>query len=98
MFLMEDCVSVAAGFEFSPINVEGFPLSDLNKIRNMLMQVLKDSIPEEAENPWVVNVYFSNTYSLSETVADIVNLIKVLNKKGKVIPLKKNLTVFINNI
>jgi conjugative transfer ATPase len=89
MFLMEDCCSVAAGFEFSPINVEGFPLSELSKTRNMLMQVLKDTIPEEAENPWVVNVYFSNTYSLSKTISEICNFDKSVEQIGENDPVKK---------
>lgn len=89
MFLLEDCHSVVAGFEFSPINVEGLPLANISRTRDMLLQVLNDNIPKEAFNPWVVNIYFSNTYSLKNTIEDICSFDNSVDGLGANDPVKQ---------
>lgn len=73
MFLLEDCRSVGAAFEFRTLNVEGFPLQSKAKIRDQLMNALNDSIPRIPDNPWVLECFFSNTYSLGSAIEDICN-------------------------
>lgn len=73
MFLKHDCFSVAAGFEIKTINTEGFPLKTKAAFRDQLMRVLRDNVPQEADNPWVVEVFFSNTYSLDKVADSFVN-------------------------
>ena len=68
MFLLEDCHSVAAGFEFRTVNTEGLPLATLASLRDRTMRVLEDSIPKHKTNPWTVQIFFGNTYSLQGTV------------------------------
>ncbi|GEA09131.1 conjugative transfer ATPase, PFL_4706 family protein [Alteromonas sp. KUL42] len=68
MFLMHDCHSVAAAFEINTINTEGFPINTKAMLRDEMMRVLRDTVPQESNNPWVVEVFFSNTYSLDKAV------------------------------
>ncbi len=70
MFLLEDCYSVAAGFEFRTVNTEGLPAKSLANLRDKTMRVIESCIPTKKFNPWVVQVFFSNTYSLQSTVKD----------------------------
>jgi conjugative transfer ATPase len=71
MFLMDDCRSVAAGFEIKTINTEGFPLNSKAALRDQLMMTLRNAIPQHPTNPWIAEIFFSNTYSLSGTIQDI---------------------------
>lgn len=71
MFLMDDCRSVAAAFDVRNINVEGFPLQTRASLRDQLVSTLNNAIPQLPENPWVVEIYFSNTYSLNKVSNDL---------------------------
>ncbi len=72
MFLMDDCRSVAAGFEIKTVNTEGFPLKTKAAIRDKLMAALNNAIPQLSSNPWIVEVYFSNTYSLQKAISQVL--------------------------
>lgn len=73
MFLLDDCYSVAAAFEISTINTEGFPLSTKAEFRNKLMRVLRDNIPQEKNNPWIAEIFFSSTYNLDKHAKKFVD-------------------------
>lgn len=81
MFLHDDCQTVSAGFEFRTVNTEGLPLSTLAGLRDRLMRVLDSCVPKYRDNPFVVQVYFGNTYSLTRAVESICKFSTNYTKK-----------------
>ena len=76
-------------FEFRTVNTEGLPISTLANLRDRTMRLLEDSIPKHKTNPWVVQVFFGNTYSLQSTIKSACEFkTKFTEKTYKEDPLK----------
>ncbi|MBL4705664.1 MAG: conjugative transfer ATPase [Flavobacteriales bacterium] len=71
VFLLEDYKSFACGIKFKTMNVDGFPESSKAIYRDKLLKTLNQVIPKHKVNPFVANVYFSNHYSLDDTIEKI---------------------------
>ena len=62
---LEDGISCAAVFELTPVGCEARPQAFFERLREGLMQVLCDAIPEEDEgSPWVLQVYVQDELDL----------------------------------
>ncbi len=71
VFLLEDYKSFACAIKFKTMNVDGFPEKTKADYRNKLLNTLNQVIPKHKVNPFVANVYFSNQYSLDDTIERI---------------------------
>jgi conjugative transfer ATPase len=72
-FLLEDGVSVGALFELEPVGTEARTAAFMSELRDALQTALTDAIPEEEQDPWVLQVYVQDEASLrrfAEALAD----------------------------
>ncbi len=69
--LLEDNQSLGIGFRITPIPCEARPEKMLNDIAKSISEAIKNSIPCEKANPWILQLYVSKQSDLSDAYADI---------------------------
>ncbi len=82
LFLLEDNQSLAAGFHFTPIPCEARPEKMMGEIANALSEALKNTIPCEKNNPWILQLFVERTSDLSLNYEYIKNYFKASTKDG----------------
>src|ERR1700722_9463702 len=65
LFLLEDNQSLAAGFDFIPIPCEARPAKMMEEIAKSLSEALKNAIPCEKNNPWILQLFIERNTDLS---------------------------------
>lgn len=69
-FQFDDGASVGAVFELKPIDVEGRPVSILEKIELGIQRALKN-IPTHASSPWIIQTYLND-----EIITDLAEIVR----------------------
>lgn len=64
-FVLDDGLSRGVAFEIVPVGTEAVDQTFLTDVRNALRVALVDSIPEDQQNPWVIQFYLQDDYDLS---------------------------------
>jgi conjugative transfer ATPase len=82
--LLEDNESLGVCFKIIPIPCEARPESMLKEIAKSIGEAIKNSIPCEKENPWILQVYIKKEMDLSEAYDEIENYFA---KERKLTPL-----------
>ena len=65
-FLLEDGTSVAASLELTPVGTEARELSFLEQFRDSIQVAISDSIPENVDSPWVLQLFVQDDQDLGE--------------------------------
>ena len=65
LFLLEDGISAGALFELEPVGTEARTPAFMASLRDALQTALTDAIPEEAQDPWVLQLYVQDEASLA---------------------------------
>jgi len=73
LFLLEDNQSLAAGFHFTPIPCEARPDRMMEEIANALSEALKNAIPCEKNNPWILQLFVERSSDLSLNYQNVEN-------------------------
>ncbi len=66
LFLLEDNLSLAACFNVTPIACEARPETMMQQIAKALGEAIKNSIPCEKDNPWILQVFVERSNDLAE--------------------------------
>src|SRR3990167_2317524 len=64
-FLLEDNESLGVCFNITPIPCEARPGIMMEEIAHSISEAIKNSIPCEKENPWVLQIYVKKQADLS---------------------------------
>ena len=64
-FLLEDGISVAALLELTPIGSEAREEEFLEQFRDKVQVALSDSLPEDADSPWILQLFVQDAQDLS---------------------------------
>jgi len=70
-FLLEDNESLGVCFKITPIPCEARPEQMMDEIGKSISEALKNTIPFEKENPWILQVYVTKESGLSDTFKEI---------------------------
>lgn len=70
-FLLEDNESLAVGFDITPIACEARPNAMMEDIAGSIAAAIKNAIPCEKENPWILQTYIRKKADLSGVYQDI---------------------------
>ncbi len=65
-FVLDDGQSLGAVLEITPIGTESMALGDLTAVRNAVQVALADSLPEDEQNPWVLQIYLKDDQDLTD--------------------------------
>jgi len=66
LFLLEDKKTLAVGFHLTPIACEAKPAEMMHAISKSLTEALKNSIPCEKGNPWILQLFTQRKSDLSD--------------------------------
>lgn len=91
-FLLEDNQSLGVCFKITPIPCEARPDAMMAEIAKSISEAIKNSIPCEKENPWILQLYAHKECNLMRAYHDIENY---FSKKVKTAPLTKE---FLNTL
>jgi conjugative transfer ATPase len=80
-FLLEDNESLGVCFKITPIPCEARPEAMLEEISKTIADAIKNSIPCEKENPWILQVYIKKEPSLSSAYQDVLDYFPEERKK-----------------
>ena len=78
--LLEDNESLGICFKIIPIACEARPEAMLNEIAKSISEAVKNSIPCEKGNPWILQLYVHKESDLSSSYTDIENYFPELRK------------------
>ena len=86
VFVFEDGVNCGALINIIPVATEAVSESRMADIAHQIQAAIRESIPENEESPWIIQLYASNEPTLSELSYSIAQYIKqtakhVLNTK-----------------
>lgn len=70
-FLLEDNTNLGVCFKITPLSCEARPASMLEEIASAISEAIKNSIPCEKSNPWILQVYAKKQADLSSVYQDI---------------------------
>lgn len=65
-FVLDDGISLGAAIELYPVGTEAVTEDFLIDVRDSLQVALVDALPEDASNPWVLQLYVQDDPDLSE--------------------------------
>jgi conjugative transfer ATPase len=65
VFLLEDHSDLAVGFEITPLPCEARPAEMMEKIAQAFKEALQNAIPQEKQNPWILQIFVTRESSLS---------------------------------
>lgn len=96
LFLLEDNKSLAVCFKITPISCEARPAEMMEEIAKSISEAIKNSIPCEKENPWILQVFVERQCDLSSYMTDIENYVPEAQRqspltKAHLATLKKHL-------
>lgn len=83
LFLLEDNKSVAACFHLTPISCEARPAEMMQQISKAIAEAIKNSIPCEKNNPWILQVFVERKNDLDSHFATIENYLSDERKASK---------------
>lgn len=86
LFLLEDNLSLATCFSLTPIPCEARPQEMMEEIAKSISEAIKNSIPCEKNDPWILQFFIERTRDFSQTYIHIENSIP---EKQKNSPLTK---------
>ena len=69
--LLEDNQSLGVCFKVNPIPCEARPEAMMQEIAKSISEAIKNSLPCEKDNPWILQVYVQKTSDLSECYREI---------------------------
>lgn len=69
--LLEDNESLGICFKIKPIPCEARPEAMLNEMAKSISEAIKNSIPCEKGNPWIIQLYVNKDSNLASTFKDI---------------------------
>lgn len=72
-FVLDDGLSVGVALELFPVGTEAVSEDFLEDVRNALQVALVDAIPEDADHPWVLQLYLQDDYDLSKVRRSIAS-------------------------
>lgn len=72
-FLLEDNESLAVCFDITPLACEARPVAMMEDISKSIAEALKNAIPCEKDNPWVLQTYIKKEADLSRSYQAIEN-------------------------
>ena len=75
LFLLEDNRSLATCFNLTPIPCEARPAIMMEEIAKSISEAIKNAIPCEKNNPWILQVFVERQLDLSLQYAQIENAI-----------------------
>lgn len=70
-FLLEDNESLGVCFEVRPISCEARPSVMMDEIASSIAEAIKNSIPCEKENPWILQTYIKRNSNLTSAFQEI---------------------------
>ena len=83
-FLLEDNESFGVCFKITPIPCEARPDKMLEEISKSISEALKNTIPFEKENPWILQVYVSKEAELESFSNEVEDYFReIQSKKSK---------------
>lgn len=80
-FLLEDNESLGVCFKITPIPCEARPAKMLEEISKSISEALKNTIPFEKNNPWIVQVYVSKEAELNSFFKEVETYFKETQSK-----------------
>jgi conjugative transfer ATPase len=83
LFLLEDNKSVAACFHLTPIPCEARPAEMMQQISKAIAESIKNSIPCEKNNPWILQVFIERKNDLTSHFSTIENYLTDERKKSR---------------
>ena len=75
LFLLEDNLSLGAGFRIVPLSCEAKPDIMMEKIAQSFKEAIQNSIPQEKNNPWILQIFVMRNPSLSPLMEKIQSTI-----------------------
>lgn len=75
LFLLEDQRSLAVCFTITPIPCEARPQNMMNEIAKSIAHALKNTVPLEKENPWILQMFVERQRDLSNEYQKIIQRI-----------------------
>jgi len=82
LFLLEDNKSLAVCFKLTPIPCEARPPNMMEEIAGAISEAIKNAVPCEKNNPWVLQLFIERQNDLSQQYSDIENSISELRKQS----------------
>jgi hypothetical protein len=81
LFLLNDGISVGSGFELGDIPAEATSPEHLQSVFNKIRDTFANVVPLHKDDPWVMQMYVSDEYSLLPVLQHIQNAIapEILN-------------------
>ncbi len=75
VFLLEDNQSLAVGFELTPIACEARPSIMMEEIAKSISEAIKNAIPCEKNNPWILQLFVQRSSDLSSSYQQVLEYI-----------------------
>lgn len=72
-FVLEDGASLGAILEILPIGTESMDQANLKIVRDAVQVALADSLPEDEQHPWVLQLYLRDDQDLSDFQESVSN-------------------------
>ncbi|MBA2710121.1 MAG: conjugative transfer ATPase [Tatlockia sp.] len=76
LFLLNDGVSVGSGFELGAIAAEAASEEYLNAVFNKVRDTFATVVPLHKDDPWVMQIYVQDDYSLKPVLTHLANSIR----------------------
>lgn len=70
-FVLDDGISVAALLELAPLGTEAASEQYLTDLRDLVQVALVDALPEELDEPWVLQLFVQDDYNLSAFAREV---------------------------
>lgn len=71
VFLLEDNLSLAVGFKITPLPCEARPKAMMDKIAQSFKESLQNAIPQEKNNPWILQIFVMRQSSLTSVMQTV---------------------------
>lgn len=82
LFLLNDGISVGSGFELSSIAAEAASSDYLNQVFQKICDTLANVVPLHAEDPWVMQMYVQDEFSLTSVINHMEHYIEPIHKES----------------
>ncbi len=83
-FLLNDRKSLAIMFDCGDVPSDSKPEEYLERMRDQFQMLIQESIPQEDESPWILQIYFQDDLTLASYVKTIEDYIKPRARGTKV--------------
>ncbi len=75
VFLLEDNLSLAVGFEITPLPCEARPQLMMEKIAQSFKESIQNAIPQEKNHPWILQIFILREQSLDSVMQKVRSVI-----------------------